>query len=392
MPAAQRVPRRPRSAPISTTYRWVLIALALLGGGVSLYLTYVSERLFGDAEFKSVCAINAFFDCDRAVSSGFGSVGGIPLAWFGAWFYVLAGFLAVRLKGDLWPALRVQALLLLLLSALAVGLSVVLAAISLLLLQVVCLLCVTLYLVNIALFAVSWMTFRAHGETLIGALDAERRSRSWRRRFASTVLLLAALALVPAITSRLVWGRSRFCDLVDQVHRGGAHAIRVTVYSDVQCPHCRVVDRLLRSTREAPGVQIIARHYPLDPVCNPRVKGRGHPGACLQARALICAREQAGYHQLSDRLFDEGAADEATLRRLAVMVGLAEPQFAACLTSPESERELKADMSAAVSAGIHGTPSILFETGDLYVGRLEPEDISCLTAAGARVAATPSPR
>ena len=47
------------------------------------------DRLRGDADFQSICAINAVFDCDRVVSSPHGSLDGIPLAWFAAWFYAL---------------------------------------------------------------------------------------------------------------------------------------------------------------------------------------------------------------------------------------------------------------------------------------------------------------
>ena len=371
---------------ISNRLLTTLVVLAAAGFAASVYLTYVSDRLRADANFQSLCAINDLFDCDRVVSSLYGSLGGIPLAWFAAWFYALFALVAFGTRGPVRTTrLRSPALLFVLASAFAVLLSVTLAAVSLLILHAVCLLCATLYAVNLGLFLTSWMALRSSGETFVDALSAERRHRRLGQLLISASLVPVVLFLAPVMSHRLVWGRSRFCELVGDAHPAAGQPLRLTIYSDVQCPHCQALDHLLRPLRSAPGLQIITRQYPLDAECNPRVQRGGHPGACLQARALLCARAQERYNELSDRLYDEGPADQGGLVRLAASVGLDERRFVACLGSSASADELGRDMAAGRAAGVHGTPTILFDTGERFSSPLTAEEVTCLAAAAARV-------
>lgn len=378
--------RRDVPTLVSTRLSAILAGLATAGFLLSVYLTYVSDRLRGDANFHSLCAINDLIDCDRVVSSPYGSLGGIPLAWFAAWFYLLfaLGALGARRRRTGAMRLRSPALLCFLASTFAAGLSVALAAVSLLVLRAVCLLCAILYAVNGALLVASWIALQSTGETLVGALSAERRHRRVRELLISASVVPAVLILAPVLSHRLVWGGSRFCQLVADAHPAPGEPLRLTLYSDVQCPHCKALDHLLRLLRSAPGLQIVTRQYPLDPACNPNVKRGGHPGACLQAQALLCARAQGRYDEVSDRLYDGGPADQVGLVRLAASVGLDDRRFASCLGSSDSAQELAADITSAKGAGVRGTPTIIFENGTRYFGSLTAEDVTCLAAEAAR--------
>jgi uncharacterized membrane protein/predicted DsbA family dithiol-disulfide isomerase len=372
--------------PISTRLFGTLVGLAAAGFGASVYLTYVSDRLRGDANFHSLCAINDLVDCDRVISSAYGSLGGIPLAWFAAWFYAFFALMALgarRPTGSL--RMRSPALLLLLASAFAVGVSLMLAAVSLFILRGVCLFCVTLYGVNLALLLTSWIALRSSGETFTNAFSAERRHRRPRQLIMSASVIPLVLVLGPVMTHHAVWGRSRFCELVAEAHPARDEPLRLTIYSDVQCPHCRALNQLLRPLRSAPSLRILPRQYPLDPVCNPSVKGAGHAGACLQAQALLCANAQGQYDALSERLYAGGPADRKGLIDLAASVGLNDRQFADCLSSPQTVRQLAADIASGKAAGVRGTPTIIFEKGQRYFGNLTAEDLTCLSSG-----ATPS--
>ena len=56
-----------------------------------------------------------------------------------------------------------------------------------------------------------------------------------------------------------------------------------------------------------------------------------HPGACLQARAAICASAQGREPDFTDRLYDSGVADREALVALAASLGLDRAAFALCL-------------------------------------------------------------
>lgn len=380
--ARRSAPRHRAVASVAKRPRAALIGLAVLGLIVSAYLAYVSHRLHGDVNFQSLCALNAQFDCDRVVSSPYGSVGGTPLAWFGVWFYgllVLVALFARRSAAAL--GLRSPALVLLLLSGFAVGLSVALAMVSVAILHAVCLLCATLYAVNFGLLFAAWMALRSTGETLATALSAERLRRPIPKIVLSTSLIAAGLVLTAIITYRLALGPPRFCALVSSLRADAGQPIRLTIYSDVQCPHCLAVDKLLRPIRSLPGIQITSRQYPLDPVCNPRTKVDRHVGACRQARALLCARTFGRYDDLSDRLFDGGPHDQDGLLHLAASLGIDERAFGDCLESTTVINELAADLAAGRDAGVRGTPTIILEDGSIYSGELEADDIACLAVA-----------
>lgn len=381
---ARRSSPPPRGTQVlhAPVVRTAIVGLAAIGFIVSAYLTYASHRLHSDANFKSLCALNDLFDCDRVVSSPYGSLSGIPLAWFGAWFYA---FLAVVALCARRPAaalgLRSPALLLLLLSTFAGVLSVALAAVSLFILGSVCLLCATLYAVNICLVLAAWMALRSTGETFVEALFADRRRYSLRRLLLSTSLIAAGLILVSVASYRLALGPSRFCELVAGAHAPPGRPLRLTIFTDVQCPHCVALDKLLRPIRSLPGLEIISRQYPLDSACNPRVKAGGHFGACLQAQALLCARTFGRYNELSERLYDGGPNDQDGLVHLAGSLGIDESAFGDCLESSTTLTQLASDLATGRSAGVRGTPTIVLENGTKHFGALSADDIACLRTA-----------
>lgn len=376
---------------VSPTARAVLVGLAAAGFVVSAYLAYVSHRLQKDSDYQSLCAINAVFDCDHVVSSPYGRLLGTPLAWFAAWFYALFALGGQRARQRTWSSLaRSPALLLVLASAFSVAVSVWLGGVSLWALQAVCILCATLYLINLALLVTSWSGLRSSGETFTEALAAERRRWKPRLLFRTASLVTFALLIAPVFTYRLLVGPSRFCELVATARPTDGRALTLTIYSDVQCPHCRALDQVLRPLRSARGLQLIYRQYPLDSACNPKVQRGGHPGACLQARALVCARSQQRFKEMSDRLFDGGPTDQIGIVQLGASLGLDERQFSDCLASPAAAREVAEDIASAAAIGVTGTPTILFEGGQRHVGRLTDEDLTCLAATAAN-ARSPAP-
>lgn len=381
-PGLRSSPRKPTSARLLLGRRnaVMFLALAVSGGVTSLYLTYVHYRLDLDPTWQSICAITPALNCDTVVSSVYGTLLGAPLSAYAAWFYAVTATLALAGHRSHRRMPRSPAVLLLLAGAFAGALSLVLAVVSVAWIGSLCLACVALYLVNVAILLTAWHAFRATGESLRQALSAERLHAAHHRVFAAAVVgsSLALLAMIPWAYSRPPAPRSMVCDIVaDPAFRP---PLTVVIYSDFQCPHCRTLDHNLRRLRGRTGLRIIPRQYPLDSACNQQVKGSRHAGACLQARAAICAGAQARYDDFTDRLFDDGPTDVDGLTRLATSLGLDRSRFEACLRSERAAEQLAADIRAGVADGVRGTPTVLVN-GQRLAGSLSANDIGCINRA-----------
>lgn len=161
-----------------------------------------------------------------------------------------------------------------------------------------------------------------------------------------------------------------------------ATRVSMVVYSDFQCPPCRVLDEQLRRLRGGPKVDVVHRQFPFDTACNPWVSRTRHPGACMQARAAICAARQGRYDDFSDRLFDRGSKGTEELIGLATSAGLDGALFSSCLASPESAGELADDIRTAHREQIRGTPTIVV-AGVRRLGPLRPREVECIDAGAA---------
>ena len=387
--AASLRKREGQVSPLALTqgHGAALFGVALAGMLISLYLTYAHYRLRVEPGWQSICAISSTLNCDAVVSSPYGSLLGAPLSAFGIWFYVLSAVVAlVGLRGNPWGFPRSPAVVLFLASAYAAVLSIALAALSVLWVGSVCLLCLALYAVNLSMLVIAWRALRSTGERILQALCAE--CRYWRSHRTQAAWCsggaLAVLVVIPFFYSQQsAASSSSVCDAVAAATaERPATPLTLVVYSDFQCPHCRTLDRALRPLRGNAGLQIVPRHYPLDSACNPRVKQSRHPGACLQARAAICAGTQGRYDEFSDHVFDDAPVNHADLVALAVSLRLHGDRFESCLWSEGTTRQLTEDIAAAIAAGVRGTPT-LFVNGRRHAGQLSNADLICLARGNA---------
>jgi len=104
-----------------------------------------------------------------------------------------------------------------------------------------------------------------------------------------------------------------------------------------------------------------------------------HIGACLQARAAICAVAQQHEAAFTDQVFEDGVRDRGALVELAVSLGLDRGRFETCLESAVTAKRLQEDIQAAIGDEVRGTPT-LFISGQRHVGVLSADDLRCLAA------------
>jgi protein-disulfide isomerase/uncharacterized membrane protein len=145
--------------------------------------------------------------------------------------------------------------------------------------------------------------------------------------------------------------------------KGPANApIKVTEYSDFLCPFCRSIAGAFSQYLPASAgrVAIYYKNYPLDTECNKRLERTVHPGACLLARAGLCAEDQGKFWPYHDRVFSTELKEPqaADVLRLATEAGLDGTALQACMGSAATQARLAAEMEEGWKAGVRGTPTL----------------------------------
>ena len=142
---------------------------------------------------------------------------------------------------------------------------------------------------------------------------------------------------------------------------------------DPLCPACKALHERLEDDGTLDTLDARAVLFPLDSKCNWMLDRPLHPGACVIARATLCAGNRA--RQVLEWAYDEqkeladlGRRDEAALEhRVAQRFGT----IGECMASRETARRLEAGLQWAVDAHL---PVM---TPQLYIGpgqRLCDED------------------
>lgn len=149
--------------------------------------------------------------------------------------------------------------------------------------------------------------------------------------------------------------------------------VKVVVFSDYQCPYCKLLFTSLRDTMKQYKDNVVFdyKHLPLD----------FHPQANNAALASTCAQEQGKFWEYSDKLYASQAewsnAKDVSgkFKEYARTLGLKSADFNNCLDNKKYQNKIDADKSEASDFGISGTPALFinddFETGALSADQLK---------------------
>ena len=78
-----------------TKRMWLIRIIALIGLGLSIELAIIYFRAnFDESALYSFCSINSYIDCDGVAKSSYSQFAGIPLAWWGIFFYLFVLFMS----------------------------------------------------------------------------------------------------------------------------------------------------------------------------------------------------------------------------------------------------------------------------------------------------------
>ena len=142
----------------------------------------------------------------------------------------------------------------------------------------------------------------------------------------------------------------------------------VYIYSDYQCPICPVHNVMMHKlAKEMKGIKIVHRNLPLDISCNGYLQAPFHDGSCIDAKYAIAAEKQGRFWEMNNMLFEKTPQTEEAVLKYAAEMGFDTEKLQQDANSPDTAKEIKAQIDDAYKRGIQGTPSTMINN-EAYVG------------------------
>jgi uncharacterized membrane protein/predicted DsbA family dithiol-disulfide isomerase len=329
--------------------------------GVSIYLSshfystlYPTQLNTGE----SLCNLSSFFNCDTATYSPVSNIAGIPIAFFGI---VIGLFFLVT---SLMPSENMEK------TASAISKYNIIGCVGLFLYSLValgslCPFCTVYYILSgIAFFLLwkkgidSWVpdlkvlgtigTIIIIGGFFMYSTTKEKEDVKGKLNL-SVVEQFRKLPDLgsPDIESpfKIHMATEKFADA----------PIRITVFSDFQCPFCKVVSNQLPDLirRYPKQINIQYMFFPLDAKCNSNIKGRFHEYACDAAYLAAC--DEKKFHSLHDEIFaNQEKLESGILPELAKKNGLT-----GCFENEEIKNKVIAAINQGTKFNLKSTPTII---------------------------------
>jgi protein-disulfide isomerase/uncharacterized membrane protein len=383
---------------------WFVIIAAMAGLGVCLYLySFHISLLAGKIKTSLLCGSDSGLGCNSVSASPYSSMLGLPLASWGAIFYVSLGLLGLGsliFRRDCGQAFLRWAFFL---AVFGLAFDLYLAHIMIFRIRALCWLCIATYVINFAIIVGLIKQIWRAPEPRIPLLSifpgtADGRAVDSYYRNVIKGLLISGILLtivVGAAGSRFLSGsltgndRERLAKITENLVKQTPKSIEVknrpftgsedadlTVveFSDFRCPYCARAARYLKlaGSGNHDKARFVFRHYPLDKACNPRLNSNMHPGACLLAEGAACAHEQNKFWAYHDIAFEtSGKITRQAVVKIASKLGMDLRAFESCLASGRGLLVVNEDIKAAFDAGVKGTPTI-FINGRILRGVPKP--------------------
>jgi uncharacterized membrane protein/protein-disulfide isomerase len=374
---------------MTTTVRRILLALALVGLASSLASLYVHYQMLARPGYLSFCDVSATVSCSAVERSAYASVWGVPVALFGAGYYVVVALLLAASVQGPGGLPEHAAGYIFALSTMGLGASLFLAYVAFFIIKAVCVMCLVTYVAVIGLFLVSGARTSFPMTTLPRRLwqDARAVCASPAGLTVVIVFIIAASTALaffprradPSAAAAVIQGGSsaqqtspvsrkteflRFWESQQRVQvpvpADGA-AVLIVKFSDYQCPACAQTHEdykpiLAKYAAQFPGViRLVTKDYPLDRECNAGLPRDLHFASCEAAVAARLARTRGRGDAMEDWLYANHATlTPAAVRQAAMDIGRVldfDAQYATTINQIES------DIGLATILNIKVTPT-----------------------------------
>lgn len=339
-------------------FLFIFISLAMIG--VSIYLTthYYSTLYPTQLGGDSLCNLSSFFNCDASTYSPAAAIAGVPTSFFG----IIVG--ALFLFSALMPSEALERTCSAVSKYNFIG-CVILFVYSLAVLGSLCPFCTVYYILS----GIAFFLFHKHG---IKTWSPDVKvSGAW------AVVLIAGSFFMHQTTAAKEDTRSKLnSSIVEQFNALGVLGdpttespfkihmatekfsdapIRISVFSDFECPFCKVVADQMPELARRYGKQINIQYffYPLDNKCNSNVKGRFHENAC--DAAMLAACDEKKFLAVHDDIF----ANQDQLKA-GILTDLAKKHsLDSCIGNEEMKNKVITAINAATQFNLKSTPTII---------------------------------
>lgn len=364
--------------------------LAVIGLALSIKLACIYYTAnYEQYALSSFCSINEFVDCDGAARSSVSQFWGIPLAYWGIFFYILVLFLTVvdKLKGfrflKFLEVFKKPMAYITTLGTIAFLCSMVLAGLSVFKIHKLCILCVITYCIDlvIALVASSCSIRNFIDSFKTTVLDFIDGAKKYTKTFIVLLLLTVSFLCYSGITYNFVPHIKKVKSFIkyrkmtynpyrvkgNNLGPENANVV-VELYSDYVCALCYIHNIMLhQAVKEFSNVKVIHYNFPFDTECNHYIDFNMHPGACFMSKGAIAAGKQGNYWEMSSLLYENQPHTMDDMLALADSLGFNREQFIEDFNSPETLHKIEDQVKKAKSMNLDATPT-MFVNGEKYVG------------------------
>ncbi len=339
----------------------IFLILSVAMVGVSAYLTnhfYEAHFPKGFGSDNSLCEISAFWGCAKASTSALGSLFHVPTSFFG----VIVGLIGVM--GAIFPSETSEKFSKFVYSLNAVG-CLVLLVYSLIALKGLCPFCTVYYVLS---FLAVFVFFK--NSTVQPFPEAK------------PIIIYAIVTLIPSVMMYNYYVKTiadqsnlsgQYIAQYDSLANPGDPAVpspyriysstekfsdaplRVSVFSDFECPFCKVVSNQMAALiAEFKGkINIQYLFYPLDNACNPNIKSSFHKFACKAAYLSAC--DKNNFSKNHDLIFER--QEELSFENLSKWEK--ELGLTGCFDNKSIQDDVRQTISAGTQYDLKSTPTII---------------------------------
>ncbi len=139
-------------------------------------------------------------------------------------------------------------------------------------------------------------------------------------------------------------------------------SVVVWVFSDLQCPFCRVAHEkiLVWARRYGQNVRFVFHHFPLT----------FHPHAMDHARLAVCAARMGRFWPVVQALFQQPSR-RANPHQIARRFGLDAQELATCSMGREAQSFVDEDIARGRQLQIQGTPTFVVDGKLMYLDEIQ---------------------
>ena len=338
---------------------------------------------------SSFCSINEFVDCDGAARSTVSQFWGIPLAYWGIFFYITVLFLTVVDRFKKFSFLKFLEVFknsmsyISMLGTLAFTCSMVLAGLSIFKIHKLCILCFITYFIDlfIAIVASSGSLKDLVSSFKTTVIDFIAGAKQYTKTFIVLLILATSFLVYSGTTYNFVphikqqkaimkYRNMKFNPYRVKGNTLGAEDgdVVIELYSDYVCPICYIENIMLHeAVKDFSNIKIIHHNLPFDKECNPYISINMHPNACFMAKGAIAAGKQGNYWEMSSLLYENQPTNINAMLKLAEQLGFNKDKFVKDLEADTTSKEIEKELFQANNLEIDSTPTI-YINGDKIVG------------------------